>query len=29
MDFSTALKSPDMHAQDQVSQVGDQTLNVT
>jgi hypothetical protein len=27
--LSTALKSPDMHARDQVSQVDDQILNVT
>jgi hypothetical protein len=28
-DFSTSLKSLDMHAQNQVSQVSDQVLNVT
>jgi hypothetical protein len=28
MDFSTALKSPDIHARDQISQVSEQTLNV-
>jgi hypothetical protein len=28
IDLSTSLKSPDMHAQDHVSQVGDQILNL-
>jgi hypothetical protein len=29
MDFSTALRSPDIHARDQISQVGEQTIKVT
>jgi hypothetical protein len=28
MDFSTALRSPDMHARNQIFRVGEQTLKV-